>query len=206
MSQIDFKKLDYSKMICNPMVVPEKKSPEDHYEIFKRYKEFIQDTPEINRPKLFRYIPLVYDKNSPLREHIDDIKKLKGKAAELAGFRRGDNDRYSEQIEVLMACKNKVVNDMIIRYITLHKNKLYHRYVLMSEMYFNMSSGLLADATNKSQIEAFASLGDAIDEIQQELLSKDVDLQESFEEYYLSTEIRLRPEDIAEKLMNGEAI
>lgn len=206
MAQVDWKNLDYSKMICNPMVVPEKKSPEDHYEIFKRYKEFVELTPNINRPKLFRYIPLVYDKNSPLREHIDDIRKLKGKAAELSGFKRNDGDRYPEPVEVMMACKNKTVNDMIIRYITLHKNKLYHRYVLMSEMYFNMSAGLLADATNKAQIEAFASLGDAIDTIQQELLSKDVDLQESFEEYYLANEIMLRPEDIAEKILNGEEI
>jgi hypothetical protein len=202
---IDWKSLDYTKMICNPMVVPEKKSPEEHYEIFKRYQEFIQDTPGINRKALFRYIPLVYDKNSPLREHIDDIRKLKGKAAELAGFRR-TNDRYSEQIEIAIACKNSTVNSMIIRYVTLHKNKLYHRYVVLNEMYDNMSIRLLESQASKSEIEAFGSLGDQIDEITQELLSKDVDLQESFEEYYLENQLRLRPEDIAERLLEGDPI
>jgi hypothetical protein len=202
---IDWKSLDYSKMICNPMVVPDKKSPEDHYEIFKRYREFIQDTPGINRNKLFRYIPLVYDKHSPLREHIDDIRKLKGKAAELAGFRR-TNDRYSEQIEILIACKNSTVNSMIIRYVTLHKNKLYHRYVVLNEMYDNMSIRLLESQASKAEIEAFGSLGDQIDEITQELLSKDVDLQESFEEYYLENQLRMRPEDVAERILEGEDI
>jgi hypothetical protein len=202
---IDWKSLDYSKMICNPMVVPDKKSPEDHYEIFKRYREFIQPTPSLNRAKLFRYIPLVYDKNSPLREHIEDIKKLKGKAAELAGFKR-TNDRYPEQVEMMIACRNQTVNSMIIRYVTLHKNKLFHRYVVLSEMYDNMSIRLLDSQANKSEIEAFGSLGDQIDEITQELLSKDTDLQESFEEYYLENQLRLRPEDIAERLLNGEEI
>jgi hypothetical protein len=188
------------------MVVPEKKSPEDHYELFKRYAEFVVPTPNIDRKKLFRYIPLAYDKNSPLHAVLTDIKKIKGKAAELAGFKKSEGGRYTDAVEHMIACFNTTVNYMIIRYITLHKNKLYHRFIVFNEMYDNMSATLLQTPGTKAEIQAFTELGDTIDVITQELLSADTELENDFLEYYIENDLRLRPEDIAEKRAKGEDI
>lgn len=205
--EIEFDELDYTKMIANPMVVAKKKSPEDVYDIFRRYKEFSEPTPDMDRKKLFRYIPLVYDKKSPLHEVIDDIKRLKGKAAELAGFIKQDDGEFLSSVKDLLACKNPVVNAMIVRYVTLHKSAQYHRYVILSEAYDKKSAAILHDAST-SDIKSFETLADQIDDLKQELLSGDntQSLQESFDDYYFADKLQLRPEDIATKRAKGVPI
>jgi hypothetical protein len=206
MAEIDFSELDYSKMICNPMVVPPKKSPEDFYEIFQQYKEFTEVTIDLDKNKLFRYIPLVYDKNSPLHLVIEDIKKLKGKAAELAGYRKIEG-KYVEAVERLITGQHQLANFMIIRYVTLHKSKQWHRFCILNEV-FDITSEKLLREPSKSDLQSFETLSEQIDTIKQDLLSKDNSkkLDEDMYEYYFSDKLRLRPEDIALNRKNGKAL
>lgn len=198
MAEIDFTELDYSKMICNPMAVPPKKSPEDHYELFQQYKEFTEPTFDLDRSKLFRYIPLVYDKNSPLHLVIDDIKKLKGKAAELAGYKKDNNGKYFEAVEKLITGQHTQANYMIIRYVILHKSKQWHRFCILNEVFEHTSERLLRDPS-KNDLQNFESLSEQIDTVKQDLLSKDNSrkLEEDMYEYYFDDKLKLKPEDIA---------
>lgn len=210
MSAIDFEELDYTKMMCNVMAVPDKRSPEDEFEVFKKYKEFLEPTPEIDRKKLFRYIPLVYDKHSPLHTVIPDIKKVKGKAAELAGFRLQEDGTFLPNVMQMMECNNREVNQMIIRYSVLHKSAKYHQYVVLREAQVKLSVNIIEDP-NKANVASFNDVSERVDSAQQELLSGDnnANLQDSFHEYYFENELQLRPEDIAKrltKLKQGETI
>lgn len=206
MAEIDFSELDYSRMICNPMAVPQKASPEDVYDILQQHKEFLEPTPHLRRECLFRYIPLVYDKNSPLHNHIDDIKKLKGKAAELAGFKKVEG-RYLEHVEKVITGQDSIVNYMIIRYVTLHKSKLWHRWCILNEVLESTSERLMRDA-NKDDLKNFETLSNQIDEIKQELLSNDNSLQliDDMYEYYFEDKLKLRPEDIARNRKEGKPL
>lgn len=199
---IDFTELDYSKMMANPMVVPAKKSPEDVYEIFKRYEEFLVPTPDLDRKKLFRYLPLVYDKNSPLHDVISDIKKLKGKAADLAGFKKNDDGRFLSSVEALLDCTNRDTNKMIIRYVLAHKNAKYSEYCILREAHFKTSVNVLEDPDSKV-LQTFKTLTKEIDEARQDILSKDnnKNLEQDFEEYYFNDKLMLRPEDVAIRRM-----
>lgn len=200
MADIDYSELSYDRMIANPMVVPQKKCPSDVYPLFKKYKEFLEETPDIDKKKLFRYIPLVYDKNSPLRTVLSDIKKIKTKAAELAGFNKNDEGRFLKPIEAVILCDDRVVNAMIVRYVLEHKSAKYHEMVILSEAHVKIAVNVLEAPTDKD-IKNFQSIGSQLDEIKQELLSGDnsVKLQEDLLQYYFEDKLQLRPEDIARK-------
>lgn len=198
--QIDYLELDYNGVYLNPMVVPQKKSPEDFYEDWKRYVEFLTPTPEVDRKKLFRYIPLAYGQKSPLHAAINNIKKVKGVAAELAGFQRQNDGQFLSSVNEILTCRNFDVNRMIVRYITLHKSAKYHEYCILREAHFNLGVKVTADPSPKD-LSNFTSVGNRVDELSQDLLNKDSteSLQENLYEYYMEDRLRLRPEDIAKK-------
>lgn len=204
MAEIDYLELDYGKMICNPMVVPVKKCPSEVYEFFRIYKEYdadrIAEIPDIDKRKLFRYIPLVYDKNSPLRTVLSDLKKIKTKAAELAGFKKDDNGRFLKPIEEVIVCNNRVANAMIVRYLLEHKSAKYHEMVILSEVHAKLAVNVL-EAPNDKDIKNFQAVGAQLDEIRQDLLGGDSShkLQEDLLQYYFEDKLQLRPEDIARK-------
>ena len=204
MSSIEWLELDYTKMIANPMVVPVKKSPRDYYDLFKKYKEFDAELKDVDERKLFRYIPLVYDKNSPLHAVIDDFKKLKAKAAELAGFLKNSEQKFLKPVEEILSCNNRDVNFMIVRYVIHHKSAKYHEMVILKEAHLKISAKVLEDPSAK-ELASFKTVGAQVDEIQQELLSGDNNpkLQENLLEYYFEDKLELRPEDIARRRAAG---
>ncbi|HMG14780.1 MAG TPA: hypothetical protein VK590_05010, partial [Saprospiraceae bacterium] len=205
MSEIDFDELDYTKMMCNVRSIAIKKSPETEFDIFKKYKEFLVETPEIDRKKLFRYFPLVYDKNSPLHQVIQDIKRLKGKAAELAGFKIQADGNFMGHVMELMECNNRTVNQMIIRYVILHKSAKYHEMVVLREALAKLSVNVVENPTDKD-LKNFQVVGERVDNVQQELLSGDNNehLQSDLFEYYFEDQLQLRPEDVARKIREGK--
>lgn len=207
-STIDFEDLDYTKMMCNVMSIPLSKNPEDEFEIFRKYKEFnekMNPTPEVDRKKLFRYFPLVYDKHSPLHV-ITDLKKMKGKAAELAGFKRQDDGSFLSNVMEILECSNREVNQMIIRYVVLHKSAKYHQWVVLREAHEKLSINIIEDP-KKSNVDSFNDVSERLDSTQQELLSGDNNqkLQESMYDYHFENELQLRPEDMAKKILKAKA-
>lgn len=200
MAEIDYSELDYSRMIANPMEVPAKKSPADVYDIFNKFKEFLEETPDLDKKKLFRYIPLVYDKNSPLPAVLPDIKKVKTKAAELAGFKKDSDGRFLKPVESMILCDDRVVNAMIVRYVSLHKSAKYHEMVILSEAHVKVSVNVL-ESPSATDIKNFQMLGTQLDSIKQDLLSGDTSkkLQEDLMQYYFEDKLELRPEDVARK-------
>ncbi len=210
---IDFDELSYDRMIVNVMSVPIGKSPQDSYEVLQKYDEFYispefwTSHPGLKKEKVFRYFPLVYDKNSPLKDVIENIKQIKGKAAELAGFKKNESGKYNEDVEALMSCQLTEINKMFIRYITLHKSALYHRYAILSEVYDNLSEKLLRTQDTKD-VKTFDETGDKLDTIKQDLLSGDNSkkLEDDLNEYYFADRLALRPEDIAAKRQEGVAL
>lgn len=202
-NNIDFDDLDYSRMMCNVMSIAPGKNPEFEFDIFLKYKEFEKQIKELDRKKLFRYFPLVYDKNSPLHEVISDIKKIKGKAAELAGFQKDENGEFLKPVMRMMNCEEDEVNAMIIRYVLLHKSAKYHQMVVLREAHAKLSADVLIDP--KKYVDSFNNVGEKLDTVHQELLSGDnnAHLQDSLDEYYFENELRLRPEDIAKRIREG---
>lgn len=201
---VEYSRLDFSKMMCNVYALQPGQHPGDIFkDVFYKHKEFHKDTKNVFKDKLFKYIPYVYDKGSPLREIFDDLKKLKVAAAELSGFIVGENGHFNEEVEAVILCTNPDINAMIIKYIILHRNPVYQRFVLINEIFYNASLSVIAGSV---KMKDFNDISTQLEEVGQILLNRDnsVKLEESLYDYYLKDRIELSPEDIAKKLEIGE--
>lgn len=185
------------------MALPPKKSPLEAFELLQKHREFHVALlhPATPKSKVLRYVVLVYDKNSPLHEAHTDLNKKKLAAAELSGFVKEPGGMYSEKVEEMFRCKDKDINPMIIRYITLSRSALYHKYTILNEFYTSVSVRMLA---GEAKIDEFNKVNKELEICESELLSNDNNLHEDFTQYYFETNLELRPEDIAIRIQKGE--
>lgn len=211
MASIDFSELSFDGVFLNPMVVPVKKSPADYYPTWKQYAEFLPaNFPHLNgvfMNKLLRYIPLVYAQKSPLHTVLSDIKKIKGAAAELAGFKRDEDGNFTKEVFSILQCRDNAVNKMIVRYIMIHKSGKYHEYAILREAHYNLGVRIVEEPDDKD-IKNFKGLSIQLDDLSQTILGGDTShkLHEDMYEYYLEDRLKLRPEDIARNRKEGKEL
>lgn len=202
------KDLDCSKMMVNVSALKTSADIAKEYpDIFAKHKEFKEIPAGISYQNLFRYLALVYDKNSPLKDlYPNDANRAKSCAAELAGFKKNQSGRFNDIVEKIFVCKNSEVNKMIVKYAVLSRSTLYLKYVVLSEVYQQESVNLLSG--NKTKIDDFSKIGEELENVKTELLSHDnnMRLEQSFIDFYVKDKLELRPEDIAKKIQNGERI
>ncbi len=203
MSTIDPKKLDYSKMLCNVIELPSRKSPLEAFELLQKHKEFHVPllNPHLPKTKVLIYVALIYDKGSPLHDAYRDLNKRKVVAADLSLFTREEGGKFNPKVEDMFRCEIPEINSMIIRYIMMSKSVLFQRYCVYSEAYFNASVKFLA---GQIKIDEFNKISKELELCESELLAEDNKLHDDFTQYYFEDRLELRPEDIAERLKKGE--
>lgn len=204
--ELDFDNFSWTSMFADTYNMKPKQDPRVVFKNVFNFKEYYEELNEVDVVKFLRFIPMAYDKNSPLRSHFTESTRLKIKAADLAGFVRQDDGRFLSNVENVLNGGNEIANRMIIRYVVQHKNSLYTRFVMYQELYENEMNKLRSGEKGAAKISEFDTLGDKLDEIRQELFSQDnnIKLQNDFHQFYFEDKLLLRPEDIAEKLRKGE--
>lgn len=204
--ELDFDNFSWASMFADTYNMKPKQDPRVVFKNVFNFKEYYEELNEVDVVKFLRFIPMAYDKNSPLRSHFTESTRLKIKAADLAGFVRQDDGRFLSNVENVLNGCNEIANRMIIRYVVQHKNSLYTRFVMYQELYENEMNKLRNGEKGAAKISEFDTLGDKLDEIRQELFSQDnnIKLQNDFHQFYFEDKLLLRPEDIAEKLRKGE--
>lgn len=204
--ELDFDSLSWSSMMVDSYNIKPKQDLRKLFPGVFNFKEYYEELNDIDVTKFLRFIPMCYDKNSPLRQHFTEINRLKIKAADLAGFIRQEDGKFLSNVEEVLAGSNEIANRMIIRYVIQHKNSLYTRFVMYQELYENEMQKLRSGDKGVSKISEFDALGDKLDDIRQELFSQDNNqkLFQDFTQFYFEDKLLLRPEDIAEKLRKGE--
>lgn len=68
--EIDFSSLDYSAMMVDTFGLQPKQDPRVVYPESFAFSEYYEDTHDVDIKKVLRYIPLVYDRNSPFTKFI----------------------------------------------------------------------------------------------------------------------------------------
>jgi hypothetical protein len=204
--ELDFDSLNWSSMMVDSYNIKPKQDLRKLFPGVFNFKEYYEELNDVDVTKFLRFIPMCYDKNSPLRQHFTEMNRLKIKAADLAGFIRQEDGRFLSNVEEVLAGNNEVANRMIIRYVVQHKNSLYTRYVVYQELYEIEMQKLRSGEKGVAKISEFDTLGDNLDKIRQELFSQDNNqkLLADFTQFYFEDKLLLRPEDIAEKLRKGE--
>lgn len=201
---MEFSQEEYQKMKVNVMALPLKFDFKEISE-FKHYPEYYKSTGILPKYKILRYIVLCYDRNSPLVQNIPEINKRKVKACEISqiNIKNSKAKGYDEALDIVN-CNNPEVNDMIVRYVRGFYSEKYSQYLVFQDAYYRelykVQSG------DVKSLNLITDIEDRISVLRDSIFSQDssVNLINDFNRYIDEEELKLRPEDIAEMLKNGE--
>ena len=207
---------DFSNMMYNVSELPSGSNILSVYPRLKQYSEFNkvgEASAKANLEKIFRYIVYFYDKNSPLKDSIENIIKRKIEAARLAGFvakvEAGKNV-FSPIAKQMLNCKNESINKMIIRYCRMQGSRNFSLLVSGQEAFYNTLLQLIdpddenaKETKDKQAVFSQAKKNsDQLKELEIELLNDDTNKYLTEDLYdYVEEEARkqllLSPEDYA---------
>ena len=105
------------------------------------YTEFAQKETDygVDRLKLFRYVVLMYDMNSPLRLEYPDFWERKKVACVHVGFRSDKKGMFDKNVEAVLIGENNYVNLAVTKYVMLHGLPEYSALIAyQSGMYFEV--------------------------------------------------------------------
>ena len=190
---------EYGKMEFNPVV---KKS------LTATYPKIKQIVGEAN-DKMLRYVILMYDMNSPLREYYPEVSKRKQFAASIAGY-----DLNKEDVTPLFDFKIKIDDEevpydyllnLIVKYLKYQNNYVWSMIVSNEQAFYefnkrvmlpvdgNRDKDILQAITIKTQImTAQDEIVQRLQKYLRQLTGEDEQLEES-----ITKRKRIRPEDIA---------
>lgn len=105
-------------------------------------REFGNYQGKLPKKKLFTWIVVMYDLNSPLRKTITNYYERKKLAAEVAGWTTNRNGEFDEDVNSVLLGTDKQVNSLIVSYLVQFSMPEYLQLVA----YLNMSYTMARDA------------------------------------------------------------
>lgn len=196
---------EYNKMEFNPTV---KKSLTAEY---PKLKEIVGDVDD----RMIRYIILMYDVSSPLRQHYPELGKRKEFAASISGY-----DLVKDDVTCLFDFKIKVNDEyepyeellnLIIKYLKYQNNWVWTMIISNEQAFFEYNKRVMMPvegSRDKDILQAISiktQIMTSQDEIYQRLQKyyKDLSGGDSNLEEAITIRKRLRPEEIAANVYNN---
>lgn len=156
----------------------------------------------IDKQKVISYIILVYDLKTQLRKEYPFFNQRKVVAAELAGFPKKKDGKFTVEYENVLIGKNERVNKAISKYIRLFYNPKY----LMLVYYWSILSLEFENINNKKESSDFKNTIANIEKLEakivecEEFLYGGQEQRDAVQALYEEVEkekLAIRPEDIA---------
>jgi hypothetical protein len=185
------------------------------HESFAQWIAERKDDLKLPTPAIIKYIVSCYDPESRI---VKDNKARwtvkKKEAARFSGIMALANKGFEEDVQSVLYCKNRTVNTIIIRYISLLHDRDFLMYAIYNEMLVSQGSQLLSfdfdkPAETAKAKENLESIQEDIIKIEHKLFSgDDVNalknvLHEMSAEFMVA---ELRPESLVTKYERGEEI
>lgn len=201
---LEFQKTDFDKIMFPILDMPDNVDPVKFFPKLQRWEQFYNVGGDIRRKnKLFRYIVLMYDKESPFRYKVNNLLQRKVEVAKYVKL--VDNPKnVPEDVLNVFTGKNDKFNSMVIAYVRMHRDVKYALVVGLDNLYYSDLELIQSGNAPKKPIQETEQ---ALESAVSELLSQDNDPQLQRELFRFMEEERLstfRPEGIAEALMKGE--
>lgn len=156
----------------------------------------------VDKEKIVAYIILAYDLNTQLRREVPYFNQRKIIAAELAGFEKKPDGKFTDTYEKVLLGGNTDVNNAISKYIRLfaepkYLSLVYYWSILSAE--FENITGSKESKDYKNTIGNIEKLEAKIKECTDYLFGggEVKDIKRALYESVEKENLRLRPEDIA---------
>lgn len=159
------------------------------------------------RTQIIKYIAYMYDPSTPVLS-VPDIMKRRFFAAKLAGFSQDKRRRFTKPVEDMISGKDELVNRAITEFVVSFNKAKYTKLVVYQTAYERQMEVLLEGKYKADVIGIVDDLEAGISNIVKILANQDTaqfvidDLYEKVRD----DQLRLRPEDIVEKIENREEL
>jgi len=203
---LEFQKSDFDKLMFRIDDMPDKVDPVEYFPKLKKWPEFSPQLgwPKTLKNKIFRWIVLVYDKESPFRTKVADVMKRKLSAAKYVKLVESF-ELIDPIVRRILQGQHAEVNRMIVAYVRMHRQSQYALVVGLENMFyeglFQIQMGEAPKVGNKQITTVQKELEDAVTA----LLNQDNNAQVRDELFLFVEEERLelRSEDIANVFASG---
>lgn len=192
---------EYSKMEFDPTV---KKSLTTAY---PKLKDIVGPSED----KMLRYVILMYDVSSPLRQHYPELGKRKEFAASIAGY-----DLMKDNVVSLFDFKvddepNEVLLDIIIKYLKYQNNWVWSMIVSNEQAFYEYNRRVMMPVEGNKDKDILQAIN-----IKTQIMSSQDEIYQRLQKYYrdlsggdtnleeaITIKKRLRPEEIAANVQNN---
>lgn len=196
---ITLEELDTSRFFNNP------KSVSFAQQLKRKNKAFIIDI-EAGLPegRVLKYIALMYDPASELRNNVQHLPSRKRICAKVAGFEMEDR-KFSPSVEKMLTGGYKKVNEAIVAYCFLTFNIYFVAHAAYQDMYFRAIKESF-EGYDKESIRNLQDLQSRLISNEKAILGGD-ESGEMIKALYKATsriDLGINPESIVKKLEAGE--
>lgn len=178
-------------------------------------KDFIQtlikDIPEFGlygakkkklpREKVFGYIAVLYDIDSPIKYEVIDYYEKKREVAEMFEFDKKEDGYWEEHVEEMLTGQNGEVNELVAAFISRFGSSEYVQKIAYTEMLKKEMESAMKGGKNKDTIANIDKLTTKLKEVDRILFQsgKTDEVEEARRALYAKVErdrIKIRPEEI----------
>ena len=200
--------IDITKLPFDLTAIKSIKEPEKLFQVFpvlNDYPEFKLTIP-IPLPRAFELIVLLYSQRGLL---VQRHSTAKVEAAQYFGYKTIGDKINDKDISELLSGQNSEFNKMIIAYARMQHNAKFSQFIIWVVKYYKCLDEFVtgdSDEKNKDLYKLIKDLQEDISVLEKELLKNDIS-PELHEELYAEVErisLGIRPEEIAQKLADGE--
>lgn len=181
------------------------KNPNFATALKKKNKAFVIDVEAgLEGSKVLRYIALMYDPASELRNNIPHLPSRKRICAKMAGFDM-DNKKFAPLIEDMLVGKINRVNGAIVAYCFLSLNIYFVAHAAFQNMYFRAVQDSF-ESYDKETIKNIQDLQDKLIKNEQMIFGGD-ETNEMRKALYKATSkisLEINPESIVKRIEKGD--
>jgi len=117
--------------------------------------------------RLFAWIVIMYDINTPLRREIKDLYKRKVYAGNLCGISpNAISGKYRECFEDIFVGKDKDVNDLIVKFISSFSSPEYTQLMAHAAIQYSMLQKIVANKADKNVTFMFDAATDKMRDLE----------------------------------------
>ena len=135
------------------------KSIQDSIPEFNNYKGLLP------KKKLFTWVVIMFDLNSPMRKTITNYYDRKKMCAEIAQWETNSKDEFDEDVTKLLLGQDEEANKLIVAYLVRFSMPEYTLLIAYLNMQYTLTRGALSEQFDMNAVKALDFLTDKINSL-----------------------------------------